>query len=221
MAINVDGFYDSGYGSGFYGSGDASDLYGDVSWNGREQSSPIMGPEESFATVEDVLDDANAAQLNPIVKELEDISLGDFDEEGASSSEEPVEEKEPLRADDEKAEKEVSGQTNDETDLSELFQRSAFCSEQPTIRYLSFTVYPRRGSSKGKKPKGKKPRGATVHVTRQLLEAHFDMPLAQAAKKIGICATALKRVCRPLGVEKWPFKESLNKRGKKRRENHL
>ena len=35
----------------------------------------------------------------------------------------------------------------------------------------------------------------------------FDMPLVQAAKKLGICATALKKVCRKLGIHKWPYKE--------------
>ncbi|KAJ1492892.1 hypothetical protein T484DRAFT_1770157 [Baffinella frigidus] len=32
------------------------------------------------------------------------------------------------------------------------------------------------------------------------------MPLIVAATKLGICATALKKVCRKLGVTKWPYK---------------
>eukprot|EP00282_Hemiselmis_andersenii_P047363 CAMPEP_0172079830 /NCGR_PEP_ID=MMETSP1043-20130122/18391_1 /TAXON_ID=464988 /ORGANISM="Hemiselmis andersenii, Strain CCMP441" /LENGTH=52 /DNA_ID=CAMNT_0012741057 /DNA_START=24 /DNA_END=179 /DNA_ORIENTATION=+ len=32
------------------------------------------------------------------------------------------------------------------------------------------------------------------------------MPLLDAASSLGICATALKKVCRKLGVQKWPYK---------------
>ena len=41
----------------------------------------------------------------------------------------------------------------------------------------------------------------------QVLEEHYHMPLLAVCKKLGLCATVLKKVCRQLGVHKWPYKE--------------
>jgi hypothetical protein len=35
----------------------------------------------------------------------------------------------------------------------------------------------------------------------------FHVPLAQAAKDLGICATMLKQHCRRMGLEKWPYRQ--------------
>lgn len=39
------------------------------------------------------------------------------------------------------------------------------------------------------------------------LRACFGMPLHAASKHLGICATAIKKVCRKLGIKKWPYRE--------------
>ena len=64
------------------------------------------------------------------------------------------------------------------------------------------------------KPRRKKDqktkRGETkgVVVTIEVLETVFHMPLHKACKALGVCATAMKRVCRKLGVKKWPYRDS-------------
>eukprot|EP00287_Rhodomonas_sp_CCMP768_P006334 CAMPEP_0196732362 /NCGR_PEP_ID=MMETSP1091-20130531/11796_1 /TAXON_ID=302021 /ORGANISM="Rhodomonas sp., Strain CCMP768" /LENGTH=79 /DNA_ID=CAMNT_0042075617 /DNA_START=68 /DNA_END=303 /DNA_ORIENTATION=- len=70
--------------------------------------------------------------------------------------------------------------------------------EQPVI-------FPRRKAGQSKK-NGSKRRGgqAGVVVTLEILEQVFDMPLHRACKSLGVCATAFKKVCRKLGVMKWP-----------------
>jgi hypothetical protein len=66
-----------------------------------------------------------------------------------------------------------------------------------------FKIFPRRKGGQSKKCA----ESAPVIITAELLQMCFDMPLVQAAKKLGICATALKKVCRKLGIHKWPYKE--------------
>jgi len=66
-----------------------------------------------------------------------------------------------------------------------------------------FKIFPRRKGGQSKKCA----ESAPVIITAELLQTCFDMPLVHAAKKLGICATALKKVCRKLGIHKWPYKE--------------
>jgi hypothetical protein len=66
-----------------------------------------------------------------------------------------------------------------------------------------FKIFPRRKGGQSKKGA----ESAPVIITAELLQACYDMPLVHAAKKLGICATALKKVCRKLGIHKWPYKE--------------
>eukprot|EP00286_Rhodomonas_abbreviata_P023600 CAMPEP_0181315290 /NCGR_PEP_ID=MMETSP1101-20121128/15293_1 /TAXON_ID=46948 /ORGANISM="Rhodomonas abbreviata, Strain Caron Lab Isolate" /LENGTH=298 /DNA_ID=CAMNT_0023422481 /DNA_START=172 /DNA_END=1068 /DNA_ORIENTATION=- len=65
-------------------------------------------------------------------------------------------------------------------------------------------IFPRRKAGQSKKSGGK----AGVVVTLEVLEQVFDMPLHRACKTLGVCATAFKKVCRKLGVMKWPYKDS-------------
>ena len=46
---------------------------------------------------------------------------------------------------------------------------------------------------------------APIQVTADVLRQHFAMPLNDAARHIGICATAIKRACRKMGIREWPF----------------
>lgn len=65
-------------------------------------------------------------------------------------------------------------------------------------------IFPRRKAGQNKRPAPQMP----VVVTYEILCQVFEMPLWKACKHLGICATAMKKVCRKLGVMKWPYKEN-------------
>ncbi|DBA72127.1 TPA: hypothetical protein ACH3X2_010850 [Trebouxia sp. C0005] len=46
------------------------------------------------------------------------------------------------------------------------------------------------------------------HITVQYLRDHhcFDMPLAEAAKSLDVGLSVMKRVCRTLGLARWPYR---------------
>lgn len=44
-----------------------------------------------------------------------------------------------------------------------------------------------------------------IAVTPEALRANFDKPLHEAARRLGICATAVKKICRKMGIKEWPF----------------
>ncbi|KAJ1469965.1 hypothetical protein T484DRAFT_1981159 [Baffinella frigidus] len=46
-----------------------------------------------------------------------------------------------------------------------------------------------------------------VLITLDLVRPLFDMPIKDAALRLNLCPTALKSVCRKLGVVRWPFKQ--------------
>jgi len=64
------------------------------------------------------------------------------------------------------------------------------------------TIFPRRKSGQDKLGSNRPP----IVITRQKLEGFFNMPQHQVCKKLGVCATVIKKVCRQLGIAKWPFK---------------
>ncbi|CAN0237196.1 unnamed protein product [Phaeothamnion confervicola] len=39
------------------------------------------------------------------------------------------------------------------------------------------------------------------------LEAYFHLPLVNVASKLGLSLTMLKRICRGLGLPRWPFRQ--------------
>ncbi|MGB1605582.1 MAG: RWP-RK domain-containing protein, partial [Promethearchaeia archaeon] len=45
-----------------------------------------------------------------------------------------------------------------------------------------------------------------LFITPEVLRACFGLPLHEAARKLGICATAVKKCCRKLGISNWPFR---------------
>mmetsp|Transcript_34694 Transcript_34694/g.68032 ORF Transcript_34694/g.68032 Transcript_34694/m.68032 type:complete len:362 (+) Transcript_34694:268-1353(+) len=65
-------------------------------------------------------------------------------------------------------------------------------------------IFPRRKAGQNKRPATHHP----VVVTYDILSQQFDVPLWKACRALGICATAMKKVCRKLGVMKWPYKEN-------------
>lgn len=44
-------------------------------------------------------------------------------------------------------------------------------------------------------------------VTGQMLREHFHLPLHTVAQKFGMCTTAFKKMCRRLGIAKWPHRQ--------------
>jgi hypothetical protein len=44
-----------------------------------------------------------------------------------------------------------------------------------------------------------------VALTPELLRTCFGLPLHEAARTLGICATAVKKCCRKMGIKQWPY----------------
>mmetsp|Transcript_12473 Transcript_12473/g.18126 ORF Transcript_12473/g.18126 Transcript_12473/m.18126 type:complete len:277 (-) Transcript_12473:302-1132(-) len=65
------------------------------------------------------------------------------------------------------------------------------------------TLFPRRKAGQTRLGGGRGP----VVLTLELLQKFYGMPLHVAANQLGICQTAIKKVCRRLGIMKWPYKE--------------
>lgn len=47
-----------------------------------------------------------------------------------------------------------------------------------------------------------------VHLSRDIICKHFDVPMQIACHRIGICATAVKKVCRRMGITEWPHRSA-------------
>jgi len=71
-------------------------------------------------------------------------------------------------------------------------------------KHSNNVIFPRRKQGQNKKQPGRK---EGVAVTMDILETVFHMPLHKACTELGVCATALKRACRKLGVKKWPYRD--------------
>jgi hypothetical protein len=76
-------------------------------------------------------------------------------------------------------------------------------SEASSGQDSSNVIFPRRKQGQHKKHGRKE----GVVVTMEILETVFHMPLHKACNALGVCATALKRACRKLGVQKWPYRD--------------
>ena len=72
-------------------------------------------------------------------------------------------------------------------------------------------LFPRRKAGDNVFPeKGRLP----VKVDRETIEAMFGMPQPEASRALGVSLTALKQVCRKLGIPRWPYQRPC-KRGKR------
>ena len=64
-------------------------------------------------------------------------------------------------------------------------------------------IYPRRkaGAPGGAPERGRRP----MQLTHEAVAALFSTPQGEAAQALGISLTALKVVCRKLGISRWPY----------------
>jgi len=63
-------------------------------------------------------------------------------------------------------------------------------------------IFPRRKAGQHRKD-GQGP----VFITLEVLESMAEVPLSDAAKQLGVSTTAMKKACRKLGVQRWPYRK--------------
>lgn len=63
------------------------------------------------------------------------------------------------------------------------------------------------GETEAKKKENRLGGGAGKRLTYRDLEAHFGHGLKDAARRLGICPTTLKRACRRNGITRWPSRQ--------------
>lgn len=51
------------------------------------------------------------------------------------------------------------------------------------------------------------PAGQKAKLDLATLEQHFHLPMQEVAKKFGVCMTFFKKVCRSLGIKRWPYRK--------------
>ena len=44
-------------------------------------------------------------------------------------------------------------------------------------------------------------------ITYEMLQQCFHMPISEVAKRLGICLTLLKKICRKFDIKKWPHRQ--------------
>ena len=74
-------------------------------------------------------------------------------------------------------------------------------------------LFPRRKLGEGATPSTEKGR-APLKVGIESIQPLFGLPQKDAAKALGISLTALKQVCRKLGVVRWPYWRKKKEKGK-------
>ena len=87
------------------------------------------------------------------------------------------------------------------------------CDQEPRRRALMMvddevSLFPRRKAGQAaerKAKKGDEPVAGPVCFDRKSIEALFGKPQSEAAHELGIALTTLKRLCRNMGIERWPY----------------
>merc|ERR1711939_338758 len=49
--------------------------------------------------------------------------------------------------------------------------------------------------------------GKAARLTKEVLEAHYHLPMAVVAKKFSVCMTYFKKLCRQHGIMRWPYRQ--------------
>jgi hypothetical protein len=45
------------------------------------------------------------------------------------------------------------------------------------------------------------------NIDLETLKSHFHLPMVEASKKLGVCVTVLKKICRRFGISRWPHRK--------------
>eukprot|EP00871_Galdieria_phlegrea_P002153 jgi/Galph1/2939/GphlegSOOS_G1618.1 len=45
------------------------------------------------------------------------------------------------------------------------------------------------------------------HIDMETLKSHFHLPMVEASKRLGVCVTVLKKICRRFGIARWPHRK--------------
>jgi hypothetical protein len=80
-------------------------------------------------------------------------------------------------------------------------------------RCVQVWLFPRRKNGQGATPSTEKGR-PPLKVGIESIQPLFGLPQKDAAKALGISLTALKQVCRKLGVVRWPYWRKKKDKGK-------
>jgi hypothetical protein len=49
-----------------------------------------------------------------------------------------------------------------------------------------------------------------IKMDLERLSEYFHMPINDVSKELGICTTVLKKICRNLGIPRWPHRKVRN-----------
>ena len=49
-----------------------------------------------------------------------------------------------------------------------------------------------------------------MSLTRENISQYFHMPIDQAAKKLKVGLTVLKKQCRDVGIQRWPYRKIIS-----------
>ena len=99
--------------------------------------------------------------------------------------------------------------------MQATFPSSCHASGMPPAKNVRVQLFPRRKAGDQVYPeKGRQP----VKVDLETISSMFGMPQPEAARVLDLSLTALKQVCRKLGITRWPYKRPC-KRGKRSRSN--
>ncbi|GMF15973.1 unnamed protein product [Phytophthora fragariaefolia] len=85
---------------------------------------------------------------------------------------------------------------------ADVFNFDAFSAVSPMALKLPLHASPTRSVT----PRGGSKRYGPVVQLEDLREC-FNMPIAAVARKFGICATLLKKICRRHGIQRWPHRQ--------------
>ena len=81
-------------------------------------------------------------------------------------------------------------------------------STQPQAKAPAVHLFPRRKAKEleSEEPPAppKRNRNPTT-FSREIIEPYLHLPLAQAAPAMGLSVSSVKRICRRLGIERWPY----------------
>ncbi|KAL4162665.1 hypothetical protein PRNP1_003197 [Phytophthora ramorum] len=88
------------------------------------------------------------------------------------------------------------------TSPADVFNFDAFNSVSP----MAYKLQLHPSAAVAVTPRGSNKRYGPV-VQLEDLRACFNMPIAAVARKFGICATLLKKICRRHGIQRWPHRQ--------------